>query len=254
MLKVLVITKGHPFERPPFFEIFDEMDGVDWTHVEQPAAQAVFEPEYAASYDAFVFYDMPGVVFRPGEPRFPKPPERLQENFKRLTQSGKGLVFLHHAIAGWPAWPEYGRMIGGRFNYLPSTDAQDSGYRHGVTHTVSLVGDHPVTAGLPATFEITDELYLGEVYEDDLEPLLRSDYDFVAENFYSAAKVVLEGKMFDNTGWEHDPGSNLIGWTRMQDASRIVYLQCGDDPVTYANPNYRMLIANAVNWVGGDPR
>ena len=132
---------------------------------------------------------------------------------------------------------------------MPTGDAQDSGYRHGVTHRVSAVADHPVTAGIPSPFEITDELYLAEVFSDDVTPLLESDYAFVQENFYSAAKVVLEGKMFDNEGWRHAPGSNLIGWTRTQDASRIVYLQCGDDPVAYANEHFRALIRNAVFWV-----
>jgi hypothetical protein len=32
--------------------------------------------------------------------------------------------------------------------------------------------------------------------------------------------------------------------------SPIVYLQCGDDPVAYDNPNYQMLLGNAIRWVG----
>ena len=33
--------------------------------------------------------------------------------------------------------------------------------------------DHPVTEGLPPKFEITDELYLYEAFEDDVNPLLQ---------------------------------------------------------------------------------
>jgi len=55
--------------------------------------------------------------------------------------------------------------------------------------------------------------------------------------------------MFSNEGWQHQPGSNLIGWTRTHGNSRIVYLQCGDGPVTYADANFRRLIRNAVFWV-----
>jgi len=126
---------------------------------------------------------------------------------------------------------------------------QDSGYRHAVTHTVDVVDDHPVTNGVPSSFEITDELYLYEVFEDDVQPLLRSRHAFVAENFYSATAAVRDGKMFNNEGWQHAPGSNLIGWTRTVGTSRIVYLQCGDDPVAYANPHFRRLLANAIQWV-----
>ena len=56
--------------------------------------------------------------------------------------------------------------------------------------------------------------------------------------------------MFDNEGWDHADGSNLIGWARTSGRSRIVYLQCGDAPAAYANEHFRRLIANAIDWVG----
>jgi len=254
MHEILLVTKGHPYEREPFYAVFDEMADVNWTLVEQPAAQALFNVDAAPRYDALVCYDMPGIQFRPdGPPVFEEPSERFKDNFLALLEAGQGFVFLHHAIAGWPAWPQFAGIVGGRFLYMPAplrgTDCQDSGYRHGVTHNVRVLADHPVTAGVPAQFEITDELYLYEVFADDVEPLLASDYEFVQDNFYSAAKVVTEGKMFDNEGWTHAPGSNLIGWTKTYANSRIVYLQCGDDPVAYANPHFRRLLHNAINWV-----
>ena len=257
MREVLLVTKGHPYEREPFYKVFDDMAEVNWTLVEQPAAQALFTVEQAANYDAFVMYDMPGIEFQAeGGPEFLEPSESYKANFAELLESGHGFVFLHHAIAGWPAWPEYAEIIGGRFLYLPTSlrgqECQDSGYRHAVNHTVQVVQDHPVTQGLPGEFEITDELYLYEVFTDDVTPILKSEHEFVQENFYSAARVVRDGKMFDNEGWQHAPGSNLIGWTRTYGNSRIVYLQCGDDPVAYANPNFQKLLANAIEWVSAD--
>ena len=253
MQEILLVTKGHPYEREPFYGIFDAMEGVNWTLVEQPAAQALFDVTEASRYDAFVLYDMPGIKFAPGGPEFLQPDERYRQAFFELVEAGHGFVFLHHALAGWPVWPDYAELIGGRFLYLPDTvrgqPCPDSGYRHSVTHTVSVVADHPVTQGLPPSFEITDELYLAEVFESDVEPLLISDYDFVQENFYSATLAVRDGKMFSNEGWSHPAGSNLIGWTRTVGKSRIVYLQCGDDPVAYANPYFQQLIRNAIGWV-----
>jgi len=256
MCEILLVTKGHPYEREPFYAMFDQMADVNWTLVEQPAAQALFNIEQAQPYDAFVCYDMPGIQFRPdGPPLFPEPGERYKQRFLELLEAGHGFVFLHHAIAGWPAWPEYAEIIGGRFLYMPAElrgeTCQDSGYRHGVEHTVSVLAEHPVTAGVPSEFDITDELYLYEVFADDVEPLLASSHEFVQENFYSAAKVVAEGKMFNNEGWRHAPGSNLIGWTRSYGNSRIVYLQCGDDAVAYANPHFQKLLSNAIEWVSG---
>jgi uncharacterized protein len=252
-LSVAVITKGHPFEAEPFFAVFDSLKGVSWTHVEQPEAQALFSVEAAAPYDAFVLYDMPGIDFRKdGPPVFEEPEPDYRQRFLELVAHGHGFVFLHHAIAGWPAWPEYGNLIGGRFLYLPATvrgqSRQDSGYRHDVEHEVRVLRRHPVTEGLPDRFTLTDELYLYEVFEEDVEPLLASNYVFEAGNFYSAARVVREARMFSNAGWEHAPGSSFIGWTRHQGNSRIVYLQCGDCPTAYASPHFRRLLGNAIAW------
>ncbi len=34
MLETLLVVKGHPYEREPFYAMFDQMDSVDWTLVE----------------------------------------------------------------------------------------------------------------------------------------------------------------------------------------------------------------------------
>lgn len=251
--RVLLITKGHPFDYNAFFAVFDANPAIEWTHIEHPAAQRFFAPELARDYDVFVLYDMPGLVFREGEPpALQAPPEQLRQDLAALLAQGKGLVFLHHALAGWPAWPEYGELIGGRFLYQPTKvrgrDCLDSGYRHEVTHGVRVLDpEHPVTRGLPANFTLTDELYLAEIFEDSVHPLLASDHDFKAANFYSADHAV-RGRMFCNDDWPHPPGSSMIGWVRRARRSPIVYLQCGDGPGAYANEHYRRLVANAIAW------
>ena len=253
-IEILVITKGHPFLRDPFFAIFDDMAGVNYTHVEQPAAQVFADPDLAEPYDAFVFYDMPGIDFVDNKlAGYIEPAPAFKKNFLALLAQGKGMVFLHHAIAGWPTWPQYGEIVGGRFLYAPAKvrgrDCPDSGYRHGVTHQVTKRADHPVTRDIPAHFTMTDELYLAEIFEDSVTPLLASNFDFSAANFYSADHAVRLGKMFDNEGWQHPKGSNLVGWVKHYGQSPLVYLQGGDGPETYGNENYRRLVANAINWV-----
>ncbi len=256
MPNILLITKGHPFDREAFFSMFDADPELSWTHVEQPAAQVFFDPELAAPYDAFVLYDMPGIEFHPEPgraPDFVPPPPKMVSGFRRLLDGGKGLVFLHHALAGWPAWPEYADVLGGRFLYLPGEvrgrRCLDSGYRHNVTYRVRTVADHPVLEGIPCQFEITDELYLAEMFEDEVTPLLRADHTFCAENFHSAARAVVDNEMYSNRDWPHPPGSNLIAWVKSAGASPIVYLQPGDGPSAYENPHYRRLLGNAIRWV-----
>lgn len=256
-LEVLLVTKGHPFERDPFFDVFESWPGISYSAVEQPAAQAFFTPQAADPYDAIVLYDMPGIEFRPGAaPAFHDPPEAFVTGFRELLDAGKGFVFLHHAIAGWPSWPEYAEILGGSFLYEPATvrgrSRPNSGYRHGVKHRVSAVEPgHPVLEGLAEGFEIEDELYLFEAFEDEVVPLLRSDYEFTGENFYSASLAV-RGELFSRRDWTHPTGTNLIGWARSSGASPIVYLAMGDGPAAYANPGFRKVLENAVRWVASD--
>jgi hypothetical protein len=149
-------------------------------------------------------------------------------------------------------WPEYGEIIGGRFFYMPASlrgePVLDSGYRHDVKHTVQVVDStHPISVDIDATFSLTDELYLCEVFEDSVTPLLRSDYPFERAQFYSAHHAVT-GKMFCNDDWPHPDGSNVIGWTKRYSNSHIAYLQPGDGPETFASETYRRLLENAIRW------
>jgi uncharacterized protein len=249
-LTVLVITGGHAFEREPFFEAWDSDPEVTPTHVEHPEAADWLITGKAAQFDSVVFYDMPGVD--PHGQSTPQTPAQIVQAFHQLTRKGTGLVFLHHALAAWPAWPGYAEMLGGRYHFRPGTlrgqHWPDSGYVHDVTHEISVVNpSHPVCAGLPARFRITDELYLAPVLEDSVIPLLRSGFDFTTENFWSTGRA-MEGHRYNRAGWSHPPGSNLVGWAREQDQSRIVYLQPGDGPGAYADTWVRRLWFNAVRW------
>ncbi len=255
--QVLVVTKGHPFEAEPFFAVFDALD-IDWTGVEHPTATEVLNPTGTAAYDALVMYDMPGITFTGDDPpaRFEEPSESFTTGYRELLAAGKGLVFLHHAIASWPAWSAFGEMMGGRFLYQPGTfggsEWPDSGYVFDVTHTVEVVAsDHPVCAGVGERFTITDELYLFPVLEDEVVPLLRSTHPFTDDGFHSADRAI-RGDRNSSEGWSHPPGSDLVGWVTNAHNSPVVYLQFGDGPVTYTDPIYRRLVANAIDWVTSD--
>ncbi len=202
-LNVLVAAKGHPYERDAFMGIFEGMDGIAASLVEQPAAARLMNPEGMAGFDILALYDMPGLDFAAKPcPGFVEPDDAFKAGFRALLDHGKGVLALHHAIAGWPAWPEYAELLGGRFLYQPQVlrgrERPDSGYRHEVTHQVEILdpGD-PIAAGLPRRFTLTDELYLFEVFEDLVTPLLRSDAAFTRENFHSAAAAVAGRTLFE---------------------------------------------------------
>lgn len=252
-INCLVAVRGHPFDRNAFAAMFDSMEGVSATMVDQPAAARLMNPAAMAGFDVLVLYDMPGLDFDsgPGAPAYIDPPDELRRGFRQVLESGIGVVALHHALAGWPTWSEYHEWLGGQFLYHPGPirghDWPDSGYCHDVTHEIAVIAEHPVTAGVPASFALTDEVYLCPVHADLVTPLLRSSATFDRDHFWSA-DLAVRGEMFSREGWNHPAGSNLVGWARQVHSSRLVYLQPGDGASAYQNTHYRRLVENAIRW------
>jgi hypothetical protein len=58
--------------------------------------------------------------------------------------------------------------------------------------------------------------------------------------------------MFDNEGWEHPDGSNVVGWVKHYRNSPIAYMQGGDDPEAYSSAHYRQLIQNTIHWAASE--
>lgn len=252
-LRLLISVRGHPFDRNAFDRIWNSIEGVTATMVDQPAASILMSPEAMSHFDVLVLYDMPGIDLGSADcPRMIYPDEQHRDGLRRLLRSGKGVLALHHAIAGWPAWPDYANWLGGRFSYTADEVSgivmADSGYLQEQTHEISVVMDHPVTRGLPSKFTMTDELYLATVFDQDVTPLLRSDFSFCAKNFWSAAAAIAGGGK-SREGWDHPAGSNIVGWVKRAENSPLVYLQPGDGPTAYENPTYKQLIRNAIHWL-----
>lgn len=249
MLDVLVVTGGHPYQPEPFFAVFDALPGIRWSHDSSPAT----------GHDVVVFYDMPGLRFTRADPpvELVPPTDQQQATIEALVAQGTGLVFLHHAVAGWPSWERYAHIVGGRFHYQPGrlngVDYPDSGYVFDVRHTVEVLDpDHPVCAGLPARFDLTDELYCFPVLDDRVVPLMRTTFDTTDDRQFFSADRAVRGLRNSNEGWHHPPGSPLVAWARSEGRSPIVYLQFGDGPVTYADASFRHVLHNAVTWVASE--
>lgn len=256
-LKVMVIVGGHPFDRSAFAEMFDGMDDIAVTFVDHPAAERLLNPEGTKGFDALLFYDVPGIDLWGGvtqqKPTIYPTSMEIREGFAVLQNAGVPMVFLHHAIAGRPDWDEYASCIGGRFQYLTGQlhgrIVGDSGYIQNVTYeALNVAPTHPVMAGIPASFTLTDELYLYEVDEDEILPLLVAEFPFDDSRFFSAEAAVKHGRMHCNEGWQHPAGSNALAWVKASGRSPVAYIQPGDGIETYINPHYRRLVENALHW------
>lgn len=258
-VRTLLVTKGHPFDYNAFYAMFAALPGVDWTQVEQPAAQVILRPENAAAYDAVLFYDMNGIAPE-GSGAFPTPPPDYARGVEALLERGAGLVLLNHATVQWPGWPLWRELSGSSFMLRQGTlggqTVPGSGYRGGAgepernaRHFLKAVAPgHPVLEGLGDGFEIVDELYLKTAvfdHDPDVVPLLRSDYSFSQENFNPPPLASPD----EQRAWRHPPGSDLIAWAKRVRNSPVVATDAGDGPAAYANPAFRRFLTNAIHWV-----
>ena len=258
-VNLLVVTKGHPYDRNAFHALFDGNGDVAATCVEQPAAQAILRPENVAPYDAVLFYDMWGISFDPADDG--QPTSAYAESIEALLRSGKGIVLLNHALVQWPKWSLWREISGTTFRLsqgeVNGHVVPGSGYRGGAgephrnaTHRLTPVAAHPVTRGLEAGFEITDELYLRTPMgpSPDIVPLLVSDYAFTQANFTPPPLA----SPAEQAAWTHEDGNNVIVWAKRTRNSPVVASEAGDGPAAYANEGFRRLLANAIAWVTSD--
>ncbi len=217
-MNIFVITGGHEFERQPFFGLFDSFPDITYTELQQPGANNYYTPEKSKNADVYVFYDMVQEISGP-----------QKAAFLDLLEKGKGMVFLHHAFISYQDWPEFEKVTGGKY-YLQAAvkDGREipaSTYRHDVDIDVSVVNpDHPVTNGL-RDFTIHDEVYGGYTVLPDVTPLLTTN---------------------------HPESSEILAWAKTYGHSRIVVLQSGHDKFAYADPNYRRLVRQAIEWAAGE--
>ncbi len=252
-LRLQVVTGGHPFEAREFFAVFDrlaESEGLVWTATTAPTIPKLDPP------DVVLFYDMPGLRFTGGgEPPviFPEPTSDQRGVFDKLQQRGIGMVFMHHAVASWPAWAGFAELVGGRFHYQPATlrgiDYPDSGYVFDVTHTVEVIDPtHPICEGLDESFELSDELYCFPVFAEDVVPIMRTRFPVNDPTRFFSADKAIRGQLNSNADWTHPAGSDLVAWVKQAGNSRLAYLQFGDGPVTYGDANFRRIVRNTILW------
>lgn len=215
--KVVVVTAGHGFDREPFFAIFDALEGVNYVEAEQKDHSELFEDISSWDYDVIVFFNMTQDIS----------PKR-QANFKKLLDKGIGVVALHHNIGAYQKWPEFQRIIGGKF-YLNAMEEEGvqhekSTYKHGLDIAVHVEDKrHPITRGM-SDFVIHDEAYKKCTFQKDNRVLLTID---------------------------NPHGDKPVCWARKYSKSRVCYIQLGHDKKAYANENYRTLINRAIQWSAG---
>jgi type 1 glutamine amidotransferase len=216
-IRVLLTFGGHGFEEKPFFAMFDALPGVVYSKAPLPESAALLKPGLQKQFDVLVMYDMCG-KFSPEE----------QKAFVALLRQGIGVVSLHHNLGAHQGWPEYTKIIGGKFclkaedfggkTYGPST------YEHGQQIHVTVADEHhPITRGL-ADFTIEDETYGNCYIRPGAYVLLRTD----------------------------NPKNNpSLAWINPYGRSRVFYFQLGHDSKAWSNPAYPDILSRGIRWAAG---
>ncbi|NLH72499.1 MAG: ThuA domain-containing protein [Verrucomicrobia bacterium] len=216
-LRLLIVTGGHDYETNMFYRMFDGFSGMTYQAVAHPKAHDWLKSEKAAQYDVIVLYDM-----------WQEISDAAKNDFVNRLKQGKGLVVLHHAIASYQAWPEYEKIIGGKY-YLQKTvvagiEKPMSTYLHDVTFKVQVLDKtHPVTRGV-SDFDIHDETY----------------------NLFDVSPSVVR-----LLGTDEPTSGKIIGWAKSYESAKVVYLQLGHDHLAWENPAFKRLLNQAIRWTAG---
>jgi len=211
-VKVMLVTGGHAYDTVQFFQLFDSLKEIKYKHIFQPEANKKLAEGIGEKFDVLVFYDMWKTIS-----------ESEKQAYEKLTNQGKPMVFLHHALASYPDWDEFENLLGGRYVLKADGIAEEnlSTYKHDVWVKSTVINRHPVTEGL-SEFKIFDEVY---------------------GNFRVSEKVVSLLKT------DHPESTETIAWENRYNSSKIIYLQAGHDYHAYESEAFRKMLLQAIKYL-----
>jgi uncharacterized protein len=212
--KVLIIAGGSAHN---FGKFFGETDGatlraagfsVNYTEDRDQAAAELKDADVAVVSVNRQHFDIPA----------------YREALFAFAQTGKGLVMLHPGTwYGFAGWPELNRAIVG---------GGSRGHDRIAKFSVNAVKpQHPIMKGVPASFEVEDELYYMNA-EPEKIPAGVAAIDVLAETSPSVRFK--------------QPHPSV--WITSHPTARIVGIALGHDERTHDHAAYKALLTNAVTW------
>jgi type 1 glutamine amidotransferase len=141
------------------------------------------------------------------------------------VRSGKGFVAAHIALTAFDSWPEFGELLGARYDDHPWNTASGPIVNEDPTF--------PATKHFPATFSLTDEFYQPrEFSRDKLRVLLRLDVS----------------KMPPNPNNRRADGDFPLAWAKMYGQGRVFYSSLGHAAETWDNRDVAQMYFEAIKW------
>jgi hypothetical protein len=132
---------------------------------------------------------------------------------------------VHSATDACHGWPEYGSMVGARFDGHPWTQP----------FAIDVVDhDHPATAHLPSRWDWHDEVYLFRALRPDARVLLRLADDQV--------DLSVPGGRVPDCGFP-------LSWCHTEEGGRSFYSALGHFPRAWETPEYLRHLAGGLAWL-----
>ena len=145
-----------------------------------------------------------------------------------VRDEGKGFVAAHTALGAFESWPEFGEMLGGRYDDHPWNVASGT--------VVNEDPAFPATKHFPPSFPFVDEFYqTKEFSRDKLRVLLRLDVS----------------KMPPNPRLRRTDGDLPLAWARMYGKGRVFYSSLGHATETWDNRDVAQMYFEAIKWCLG---
>jgi uncharacterized protein len=157
-------------------------------------------------------------------------PEQKADLLSFVRDDGKGFVATHAGATGFFSWPEFGEMLGGRFDEHPWN----------IIDATVIVEDRtaPMTAHLPATFVVNDEHYqLKDFSRAKLHVLARLD----------STKLNLKAPLVHRTD-----GDFPVAWTKTYGKGRVFYSTLGHHRELWDTPWMQKMYFEALKWAMED--
>jgi len=213
---ILILTGGHDYDAPNFYNIFDDMPNIKYDKAEVPKDMDLLAPGLEKKYDLLLTYDMNN---------FPSITDEQRIRFASLIESGMPLIVMHHSLCGHDNWSLYRQMIGGQYLHkaieIDGKSYPASSFKYGLDIDVQVVDkNHPITRGIE-NFTIRDEGYKNMYIRKGVHVLLKTD---------------------------HPDATPEVAWTTRYGKAAIFAIALGHDNKAYENPNLRQILHQAIQW------
>src|SRR6476646_8474581 len=162
-------------------------------------------------------------VFFLGHREVPLEPAQRTELAAFVRDEGKGFVAAHTALGAFESWPEFGELLGGRYDDHPWNVASGTIVNEDPTF--------PATKHFPASFPFVDEFYqTKEFSRDKVRVLLRLDVS----------------KMPPNPRLRRTDGDFPLAWAKTYGKGRVFYSSLGHATETWDNRDVAQMYFEAI--------